>query len=229
MRVDQAWARLHEAADLAAARGSLLFHLDLASAVARAALTEQDITFAGLATLVDERGYRVIAMNDAPLRRAVAEVSFDPSGAATVWLDPVGVPPRAATIADAYVTATAAHDGMAVAQATIVIPAHDPARPIEAYAVAIAQNRGTVQLTGHALVTLDPAGRRILSRELLAVATGQDACSAHAARDAVLVIPDAVPSELHTYLSLKHGVPLTIETRQSGVRWRVDGERTSRA
>ncbi|WP_375404241.1 hypothetical protein [uncultured Sphingomonas sp.] len=36
----------------------------------------------------------------------------------------------------------------------------------------------------------------------------------------------AVPGGLHTYLSLKHGMPLPGDTRESGLRWLVEAERT---
>lgn len=49
---------------------------------------------------------------------------------------------------------------------------------------------------------------------------------AYRLRDAMLAEAAAVPREVHTYLNLKHGVPLIVRAAESGVTWRVDGERT---
>lgn len=227
MRIEEAWAALHDAAEYAAARGSLLFHLDLATEAARAAFAAQGLPDDMLAALVDEDGYRVVAFEEGPAPRAVAEARFDASGETIVATMPVGVPPRALTLAIARETIAAAPLDGSGPHAAIVIPAHDPGRSLEGYALAVGESADTVLIAGHWLLRLDRTGRRITAREPLAAATDPAPIDLPRSDRVSLVEAGAVPNELHTYLSLKHDVPLIVETQASGVRWRVDGERRS--
>lgn len=224
MRIEDAWAQLHAAADLAAARGSLLFHLDLATEVARAALAAAGIATGLLATVVDDRGYRVLAFDPGPARRALAAVRFDALGTADVLPAPDRLPPRAVTLAEARATILA-HTG--ADHAAIVIPADDLHAPLEGYALAVGDAPDRVHLADHWLLTLDPRGGRVTARQPVVLAGDAPPHDIGALRAATLAVPCAVPHELHTYLSLKHGVPIFVQTAESGVRWRVDGERTA--
>ena len=226
MHAEEAWAQLHHAADLAAARGSLLFHLDLATELAQAAFALDGIAAEGLATLVDEQGYCSIAFDASPARRALAEARFDGSRAVQILPAFDRLPPRATTLADARATIAATSFAGAATHAALVVPADDPRAPIEGYAIAIGDGADMVQSSGHWLVTLDGTGRQITGREPLVVTTGPAPASVPALRDTTLSVAGAVPGEIHAYLSLKHGVPLVLHTLESGVSWRVDGERT---
>lgn len=228
MRIEEAWAKLHRAADLASGRGSLLFHLDLATVLARAAFALRGIAFDQLATLVDEQGYRVLALDAAPSRRALAEARFDDRGEVQI-VAADSQPPRASVLADARATLAAARFEGAETHAILVVPADDPRAAIEGYAIAVGEDPAIVKPESHWHVTLDPDGRRIVRRAPLLVTERDAPAAIQALRDATLTVADAVPGEIHTYLSLKHGVPLTVRTRESGALWRVDGEHTNLA
>jgi hypothetical protein len=225
MRVEDALAALQEAAGIAAARGSLIFHLDLATELARIALTAQGIATDDLATMVDEQGYRVFAFAEMPMRRATAEVRFGQGGEAILLPAPPIVPPRALTIADARATIVGTGVGSGAAQAAIVIPSSDPRAPIEAYAIAVGESAETLLWAGHHALTLDPAGRHVTGRRAIELADPA-ASDMPAVQGALFSCPGPVPDEMHTYLALKHGAALRVETRGSGLCWRIDGERT---
>lgn len=227
LRIEQAWAELHAAADVAAARGSLLFHLDLATELARGAFEARGVPTDGLATLIDEQGYRVFAFGGDVSRHALAEVRFESNGAALVLPSPVAMPPLAPSLAEARATLLAARFDGDRQRAVIIVPESDPRAPLQGYALVASSGPETAHLTDHWLLSLDPAGRRITARRQLAAAIAPAACSVRHLRDVPLGHDGAVPNELHTYLSLKHGVPIIVETIESGARWRVDGERTS--
>ncbi|MDR6787199.1 hypothetical protein J2Y58_000537 [Sphingomonas sp. BE138] len=218
-RIERAWATLQAAADLAAARGSLLFHLDLATEVARGALAAHGIADTRVAATADAFGYQVFTLGDGASAPVLAAARFDAAGRARIDLHPGPPPPRAAAFADARATIAAA----TAARAVVVVPASDPDRPIEGYALAIADVPDQAMLGGHWLLRLTPSGKQIMSRTPLSAGTGGVAVAA--LREAALTTPDAVPHELHVYLSLKHDVPFVVAAAASGLRWRVDGER----
>ena len=227
MRIEEAWAELHRAADLAAARGSLLFHLDLAAELAMAAFARRGIAVEGLATLVDEQGYRTFAFDAGPDRRALAEARFDARGDVDVLPPTDSPPPRATIFADAREMIAASLSGGRDGHAVVVIPADDPRKPLEGYALSAGNEAETVRASDHWLVALDPNGRRAINRQALVATTGTLPQDLNALRRTVLIVAEGVPNELHTYLSLKHDTPLIVETLASRVRWRIDGERTA--
>ena len=223
MRIEQAWAELHRAADVAAARGSLLFHLDLATVLAASAFATRGYAVSAMAALAGEDGYQVIAFDAGPDRTMLAEARFDRAG--DVELSPPSrrPSPRAPLRADARETIARSYPD----HAAVVIPADDRRAPIEGYALAVGDDPEAMLLADHRIVVLDPSGRTVRSDVSLPVTAGGGMLAVRQARDTPLVCDGAVPNELHTYLSLKHGVPLIVETLDSRVRWRVDGERTA--
>lgn len=223
MQLEEAWKRLREAADLAARRGSLLFHLDLAAEAGGAALAACGHATERLAVLADDDGYRVFALDTSASAQLLATAHFDAAGNVVVAEDGTAMPPRVVTIAQARATITAAGFENCVA---VVVPAHDPRGGIEGYALTVAQRAGAMRTAGHWLLSVSPDGRRIVDRQSLIVGTPEDEIAVRRRHETTLVSTEAVPNELHTYLSLKHDVPLIVETSASGARWRVDGERT---
>lgn len=228
MQTDEAWRRLLDAAEIAARRGSLIFHLDLATEAARAAFAGHRIADDVLATVVDDAGYRVFAFDAAPLPRILAEARFDGAGRALVDIAPESVPPRAEALARARRTVLATADARGGASsAAIVVPTTDTQAPLEAYAIAIGVSAETFMLNGHSYFRLTSDGRDVTETRpfVLSPAHGADDRMTAEVR---LQTELAVPSELHTYLSLKHGVPILLHAKASATRWRIDGERTMR-
>lgn len=228
MHMDEAWRRLGKAAEVAARRGSLIFHLDLATEAARAAFAGQRIADDVLATVVDDAGYRVFAFDAAPLPRVLAEARFDGAGRALVDVAPEAVPPRAEVLARArrtVLTTAAVRSG--AAYAAIVVPATDTQAPLEAYAIAVGVSAETLILNGHSYFRLTSDGRGVIETRsfVQSPAPGADERMTAEVR---LQTELAVPSELHTYLSLKHGVPILLYAKALATHWRVDGERTMR-
>lgn len=225
MQIADAYAQLDEAAWVAAARGSLIFHLDLATEAARAAFARRGIATDRLATMADVRGYRVIAFDDSVLARAVAGAQFDADGEAIVHDMPADVPPRASIIAQARRTIAAE----APASAAIVIPSSDPWRPIEGYALTLSGSPEVISVAGHTRLTIDPTGRRVIARTPIDAAIDPAAIAIAGRRDISIASDAAVPDAVLVYLGLKHGVSLSIHTSASGLVWRVAGERVSRS
>lgn len=226
MHVEEALAKLHEAAGLAAARGSLLFHLDLATEMARVAYAARGIMPSGLATLVDELGYRVFAFDVPPSSRLLGEARFDTDGNVVILPATQSAPPDALRLAEARETIAAIRFGDGLTHTPLVIPSTDPTRPLEAYALAVSEDAETMLLAGHWHITLDHTGRRVTGRKALSASTGPTACDIRGLHGAALIDAGAVPNAIHTYLSMKHGVSLGVETQASGLHWHVDGERT---
>lgn len=225
MQVEDAVTKLRQAADLAAARGSLLFHLDLATAVAEAALASQNTTYLGLAALVDDQGYRVIALDGLSSVEPVAEVRYDERGKPQVHPGSE-TPPRAAAFASARELIRTTRIDDETEYVAVVIPADDPRKPLQGYAIAIAASSDYASLGPHWLVALDKAGRKITARTTLPVGGSSAILAVHLLADQTLVTDEAVPNEIHTYLSLKHSARLRVNTTGSGLSWRIDGERT---
>ncbi|TRW14794.1 hypothetical protein [Glacieibacterium frigidum] len=228
MQTDEAWRRLGEAAEVAARRGSLIFHLDLATEAARSAFASQGIADDNLAAVVDVAGYRVFAFDASPLPRVLAEARFDGAGRPFVDLAPGSIPARAEALARARrtVLATAAVRRGA-ANAAIVVPATDTQAPLEAYAIAVGVSAETFVLNGHGYFKLTSDGRDVIETFPF-VLSRVDAAEDRMTSEVRLETELAVPSELHTYLSLKHGVPILLRAKSSATNWRVDGERTTR-
>lgn len=226
MQVGEAVAKLREAADLAAARGSLLFHLDLATETARMAYAARGMVPSGLATLVDEQGYRVFAFDAPPSSRLLAEARFDSTGDVVLLPATRSVPADALRLAEARETIAAIRFGDGLTHTPLVIPSTDPTRALEGYALAVGEDAETALVAGHWRVDLDHTGRRALNRTALSASSGPVARDIRTLKAAPLIDAGAVPNAIHTYLSMKHGVTLGVETRESGLLWHVDGERT---
>ena len=64
MREDEARVQLQAAADAAAMRGSLLFHLQLAATLGQEALDEAGVAAPLTALLVDDEGYGLLALEE---------------------------------------------------------------------------------------------------------------------------------------------------------------------
>ncbi len=226
MLVEKAVAKLREAAGLASARGSLLFHLDLATEVARTAYAARGLTPSGLATLVDEQGYRVFAFDVPPSSKLLAEARFDTSGNVVVLPAMQAAPPDALRLVEARETIDAIRFDDGLTHTPLVIPSTDPTRPLEGYALAVGDDAETALVAGHWHVSLDHTGRRVIDRKTLSASSGPVARDIRTLHGEALIDAGAVPNAIHTYLSLKHGVTLGVETQESGLLWQVDGERT---
>lgn len=231
MREDQARLRLKAAAEDAAVRGSLIFHLDLAMALGAEALAEAGIAAPLAAALVDEEGYGLVALDDGPVPQRRATVRFAPDGRPLVAA--AGGAATAAEAARARAARTLAEARLTdpARGRLVVIPqrrAATPRDPIEGYALALPARTGDVVLGIHHHATLAGDGTRLLASEKLS--------------RTALVIPGrpdlppfgvevthfgAVPSEIHTWLSLKHGMSMAVAALESGTVWMVEGERTT--
>jgi hypothetical protein len=190
--------QLIDAAAWATVRGSLLFHLDLAQALARDALPP-GLEIGGWAVDVGAAGYTVIFL-DADLVREIHAVTFAADGS------PLGE--RRAGRAGPRATALAAARRTVLEQAndeTIVVapPPADarPGQPLEAYVLPS-------RLEAAERIVLSADGRRVTAAQPVAAGL--------------------VPTEVHVHASLKRGVALELVTPANGLRWRVEGESISR-
>ena len=199
---------LIDAAAWAVVRGSLLFHLDLAQTLAEQALPA-GAEPGGWAVDVGVAGYEVTFLAD-DLAHEVFAVAFAADGSPMGELRRGRAAPRATTLAAAR-RAVLARVAPASGWSAVALPPAADAAPgalVEAYLLRRGARPGDLPLEGHERVALSPDGRRVI--------------------DAAPVVAVRVPSEAHVYLSLKHGLALTVATPASGSRWRVEGERISR-
>ena len=228
MREDQARVQLQAIADVAAVRGSLLFHLDLAAALGVQALHEAGIDPSLYALLVDEHGYGVLALDASAVPQERAVVRFASDGRPQVAARQGAAAPAATARARATVTVARAeliagrHGGIAIPQRAAA--RHDD--PIEVYALALPDTLGDVVLGVHWYATVSGDGTMLLAREPLS----KSALVLPARGDLVpfgveITHMGATPSEIHGWLSLKHGLALSVATLESGLIWTVEGER----
>ncbi|MGR4864837.1 hypothetical protein [Caulobacter sp. LARHSG274] len=198
---------LVEAAARAVVRGSLLFHLDLAQALALDALPP-GLEVGGWAVDLGAAGYEVTFL-DADLARELYAVTFAADGSPLGERRRGRTSPRLTALAAARRATLAwvfpADDGCIVAPPPATAPS---GQPLEAYVLRRGEASWGEPPEDHRRITLSPDGRRVLSAEL--------------------VVSRAVPSEAYVYLSLKRGVALELTTPDNGARWRVDGESISR-
>jgi len=231
MREDQARAQLRAAAEAAAMRGSLLFHLDLATALAADALAAAGVPADFQAGLVDADGYGVLALEDGAYPRELAMVRFAADGRPVV--SPRSGAASPADAARARARATAAAAGLVEGRhAAIAIPqraAARPSDPIEAYVLALA-GPADIVLGVHWHLTVSGDGERVLTREPLSrsalVLPGRSGVPAYGIE---VTHFGAVPTEVHSWASLKHGVSIRVATLESGQLWDVEGERVTHA
>lgn len=221
--IDGALATLEQAAALHAGRGSLIFHLDLAGALAAAAFADAEIEGEPVVT-VDADGYGVACVDESLPPRLLATVRFAADGRPVLSCEPGPAQPPLDVIAAARRTLAAAFAEPDTSRAFVIVP---PRRgePIEGYAIRLAAQPGGVVLGVHWHVMLDPFGRQVTAREPLARAALElPAINGCPPPYAEVTHFGAMPGEIHHYLSLKHGIVLDIVALQSSTRWRVEGE-----
>lgn len=228
MREDQARVQLQAGADAAAMRGSLLFHLDLAAALGVQALHEAGIDASLHALLVDDQGYGVVALDASVVPQQRAVVRFAADGRPQLSAGQGAAVPAVAARARAAATVARA-ELIAERHSVIAIPQRAAARhddPVEVYALALPDAAGDIVLGIHWHAEVSGDGTTLLAREALS----QSALTLPARRDTPpfgieVTHMGAVPSEIHGWLSLKHGLTLSVATLESGLIWTVDGER----
>lgn len=219
MEYAEALEQLRAAGELAARRGSLMFHLDLATELARVALEAEGVPTDALAPLAGADGYRVVALDLGAPTRALATVSFNPRGAAVVRRGTKEPLAFAEAVARARQMVARAFPELA----PILIPSATAA-VLDGYAIAT-RNADTIMLAGHWFATVADEGRRLSYCEpIVADRFAAPMGSIVVGTRGAIEVAGAAPNELHVYLSLKHGVPLHIRTPDSGLDWRVDGE-----
>lgn len=223
----RAWGVLEEAAAWAAARGALLFHLDLAIELARDALSPTERGGGELVAVADAEGYAVAAVEDGLSPKVRAIVRFDEG---RVLVTPGGAP--APSLLEAMATAKrtvgrAAPIGPGLPAATLVAPPTAPGAPLDAYAFRLAGRPGDLVLGAHWRLRLSPDGRAVTAREPLSRAAATVAATGGRLPGSVaLAHPGPCPNEAHHYLSLKHGVALDVLALDSASWWRVEGGRS---
>ena len=233
--IDGDEARLRELAAWSVARGSLLFHLDLATALAResvAAAMPASVEPAVCVADVGPQGYTVAVLSR-DLRRQVGQVTFANDGRpmfARLDAD-VAVETRAMATAAAAVRAAGIGDPAATVEA-IALPraAGTPASASrDVYLIARGDSPDDVVIGVHHRVEVSADGRTIaavspLSRAPLAI----KGTTNHPPADVTVthMLGDA-PGEMHVYLSLRHGIPIDVITVGNEEHWQVNGEAIS--
>lgn len=219
--------RLRDAAAWAVARGSLLFHLDLAGALARDFVVDHlpELEFDSWAVDIGPYGYEVVFLADGTDREFLG-VTFAADGSPIAETRRGAPSPRLRALAEGARTLAALP--VPERRAILVAPPSDtsePDVPIEGYVLQLADLPGEIALGTHELCRLSADGRYMLSREALSQPTfimrgdTQDVAVTHLLGDA--------PSEVHVWLSLKHGVPISVLTTSNQEQWVVDGESIS--
>ncbi len=208
----------------AVARGSLIFHLDLAAALAPQAVAATQLAHERPVLAVDlgPHGYQVDVLS-ADLARDLARVTFAADGSA--MLEPShGAPTaRARRIGEATYTLRRLDPNARA----VILPPHEDL--IEAYLIAESEREGDIVVGVHHRLRLTADGRTVLAQTALSRSPLTiPGTNGKPAFDIVLThVLGETPSELHVYLSLKHGVPLDIITAANEEHWQVDGERIS--
>ena len=222
--------RLREAASWSVARGSLLFHLDLAAAIARDHVAANGLApdTDGWAVDVGPNGYEVVFLADDPDQELLA-VTFAADGS-PIAEKRSGAPSRRQRALAAAARTAAALPGPERRSVVVVPPAADAAdAPVEAYVMRLADRPGDMAVGVHTRVRLSPDGRRVLGSEPLSrsplMIEGSEGRPPLDVTVTHLLGP--VPSEAHVYLSLKHGVPISVITTENEEQWIVDGELVS--
>lgn len=229
MRQDEALRQLRLAAESRAVRGSLLFHLDLATEIGRTACRDCGFATQETATIVDAEGYALMALDGSPANALVAIVRFAPDGRPIVT-PAKGAPPRAVG-AMARAGRALALEFPAPDHQIMVIPPSDRAGlddPLEAYAMKRSIHSGDVVIGQHWHARLSSDGACVLDKVPL--------CQTDMILESRPEMPPmavdithfgAVPTEMHHYISLRHGMALTVVTLESQLLWHVDGERVA--
>lgn len=225
-------ARLEGLAFTAAGRGSLLFHLDLAAVLALGhvqRLGPRAPAFDAWVVDVGPNGYEAIFLD---ARAEAFAVTFAADSQTIGEARHGAATPRVATMAAAFRTARAS--GLIPANTpheAIVVPPprdHAPADATEAYLVRGGEAKGDLVFGRHWHLLVDNGGRAVaaatpLSRSVLTI----PGANGRAPEDIVVTHLGETPSEIHTYLSLKHGVPIEVVATGTNTRWQVAGETTT--
>lgn len=227
MQQDDALRQLQAAAQFNAVRGSLLFHLDLAAELGRMALREQRFTGFESVVIVDGDGYGVLALDGWAGSTLIATVRFAADGRPVVAAAS-GSPGRS-VVAMARAADALGREFSAPGHAVIVIPPSDKATsdtPLEAYALKRGGGPGDVVVGQHWIAAFSADGSTMietvpLSRTDMVLESRPDLPP----MDLELTHFGATPTEIHSYLSLRHGIALTVVTLGSSLLWRVEGER----
>jgi len=253
MRQDEALARLREAAEAVGARGSLLFHLDLAAALAVEALGAAGVASDLYAALVDEDGYGVLALAEdgggAP--RELALVRFAADGRPVVTTrDGPPVPEhlaqararrtaaRAASVEAGVGTGVGAGEGAGVGterHAAVAFPRPRAALgddPFEAYLLRLPplETPADVVLGVHRHLLLSADGATVIAdRPLSRGPLTLPSANGRSPYGIEVTHFGAVPGEIHVWASLRHGVGLRVIALDSMQMWDVEGERITHA
>jgi hypothetical protein len=111
----------------------------------------------------------------------------------------------------------------------VLPPSQDAAAdaPIEVYLLRNAQVRGDIPIGVHQRVLVSPDSARVLRAEPLSCfdLTLQGSCGEPPQEILVSHLSSEVPTEIHIYLSLKHGRPIEVAAIPSNACWRVDGDK----
>jgi hypothetical protein len=227
---DDPLAPLRLAAARSVTRGSLLFHLDLAATLALDHLYGNPLieNADGWAVDVTTRGYEAVFISDSP-DRELAGVTFAATGAPMVEALRGTPSPRVRALCVAART-IAALAGPATSTIIAVPPtAGSIGQELDAYLLRRADTPHDIAIGPHTRFRLSPDGRDIRGREPLA--RSELILPARNEGDAqgvtVTHLMADVPSEVHVYLSLRHGIAIDVITTSNEEHWRVDGESIS--
>lgn len=221
---------LRHAAAWSVTRGSLMFHLDLAATLAREHLYGDPIVenADGWAVDVTARGYEVVFVRDAP-DQELAVVTFTADGSPIVEAG-TGAPSLRVRAMSAAARTIALSQGMTPTTIIAIPPTtgsmgHD----LEGYLLRRADAPSDVAIGPHSRFRLSPDGRKILSTEPLARSELILPSRKEGDLEGVTVthLLGDVPSEVHVYLSLRHGMAIDVITTSNEEHWQVDGESIS--
>lgn len=222
-------ARLERLALAAAGRGSLLFHCDLAAALALAHVERGGRSAPAFdAWIVDvgPNGYETLFLDG---RSEAYAVTFAANGQSIGEPRRGSASPRVTAMAAAWRTARAS--GLIPAntpnEVIVVPPPRDyaPTDPIEAYLICSSEQPGDLVLGRHWRLSIDDGGRAIaeatpLSRTVLVI----PGANGRPPEDVIVTHAGEAPSEFHVYLTLKHCVEIEVVAVGSDTRWQISGE-----
>ncbi len=221
---------LRHSAAWAVTRGSLMFHLDLAAMLAREHLDGNPLIKQadGWAVDVTVRGYEVVFITEVPARE-LAVVTFAADGSPIVETSDGTPSPRVHALARA--ARTMAMLAGLTPRTVIAIPptAGSVGSQLDGYVLRRANVGDNIAVGPHSRFRLSADGRDILVTEPLA-RSELILPSRHEGDLQGITVTHLfgdVPSEVHVYLSLRHGVPIDVITTSNDEHWRVDGESIS--
>jgi hypothetical protein len=221
---------LRHSAAWAVTRGSLMFHLDLAALLAREHLNGNPLIehADGWAVDVTARGYEVVFMTDMP-DRELAIVTFAADGSPLVEVSEGAPSPRVRALARAARTMTSLAGRAPHTVIAIPPTAGSVGSELDGYVLRRADVGDDIAIGPHKRFRLSADGRDIVSTELLARSELILPSRNEGDLQGITVthLLGDVPSEVHVYLGLRHGVPIDVITTSNDEHWRVDGESIS--